>query len=44
MGFLGKVIYREDDRWPFSYVYFDGKEERWQEKDFSAGTNWTFDA
>ena len=21
MGFLGKVIYRKDDRWPFSYVY-----------------------
>ena len=27
-----QVRYREDDRWPFSYVFFDGKEERWQER------------
>ena len=35
IGLLGKVIYCEDDKWPFSYVYFDGKEKRWQKRIYS---------
>ncbi len=38
MGFLGKVIYREDDRWSFSYACINGEEERWQEKNIQRKT------
>ena len=39
MGLLGKVIYREDDRWPFSYVYFDGKSENELQKELFDATD-----